>query len=84
MTGTPEPALSPLHPDKPDPAIVKGDIWVKIATGKTSVNAPTCQIMNVDVEPLRRSGGVVRYRRLDCRVVDVVSVRVFRRDWRPC
>lgn len=84
MNKTPKPAMQPLHPDKPEPPIVVGDIWIKKASCKTSVNAPTCQIMNIDIEPLRRSGGVVRYRRLDCRVVDVVSVRVFRRDWRPC
>ena len=45
MNGLPEPALAPLHPDKPEPEIVKGDIWVKVATGKTNVNAPRCEIL---------------------------------------
>ena len=45
MNGLPEPALAPLHPDKPEPPIVKGDIWVKVATGKTNVNAPRCEIL---------------------------------------
>ena len=33
------PAMQPLHPDKPEPPIVKGDIWVKIATAKTVLDA---------------------------------------------
>lgn len=37
--------MQPLHPDKPEPEIVKGDFWVKKASGKTTVNAPRCVVM---------------------------------------
>ena len=80
--GLPEPALSPLHPDKPEPPIVAGDVWQKIATGKTSVNAPRCKIVDysptlrhpVGIVPAPPALGTTKY----------ISERVFRRDWRPC
>ena len=42
--GQPEPAMQPLHPDKPEPPIVASDVWQKIATKKTSVNTPKIRI----------------------------------------
>jgi hypothetical protein len=82
--GLPEPALSPIHPDKPEPPIELSAIWTATASGKTSVNTPRCQVLDAEMMPLRKSGGWVRYRRLDRIETKTVSVRCFRRDWRPC
>lgn len=80
--GIPEPALQPLHPEKPEPPIVAGYVWQKIASGKTSVNAPRIQVQ-------RTING--RIRRIAVRQVFplpgpeyTMTERVFRRDWRPC
>lgn len=82
--GIPEPAMQPLHPDKPEPPIVAGDVWQKIATGtKTSKNAPRCEIIGHD--PAMRWGVAVLHingKRAGAR--QDFSERVFRRDWRPC
>jgi len=72
----------PLHPEKPEPPIVAGYVWQKIASGKTSVNAPRIQVQ-------RTING--RIRRIAVRQVFplpgpeyTMTERVFRRDWRPC
>ena len=79
MNGTPEPAMKPLHPDKPEPPIVAGDVWIKKASGKTSVNAPTCRVLRF--EPERRIA--VRVLDLSANVERYMSESIFRRDWRP-
>lgn len=82
MKGVPEPALQPLHPEKPEPQIEPRTKWQKIATGnKTSQNAPQCEVTSYD-----------RNRRAQVRVLHTwgplighfkdYTERVFRRDWR--
>ena len=80
MNGIPEPSMQPLHPDKPEPAIVEGDFWQKIASGKTSVNAPKCKVLHYFPDSLR----AVCIRHLPGTFYTWHSERVFRRDWRPC
>lgn len=74
--------MQPLHPDKPEPEIVKGDVWVKKASGKTTGNAPRCRVFSFT--PTRRAS--VRVTHLwfdrDGNIQDFTE-RVFRRDWRP-
>lgn len=80
--GIPEPALAPLYPDKPEPAIVPRMKWQKIATGKTSVNAPQCEVSSYD--STRRAQVRVLYTwgpLIGC--FRDFTERVFRRDWRP-
>ena len=77
--GTPEPALQPLHPDKPEPPIVVGAVWRKKASRKTTVNAPRCR-----VEMVFNKGRSVRvWVRLDDDSHREHTERVFRRDWEP-
>lgn len=83
--GTPEPALAPLHPDKPEPPIVAGDVWQKIATGKTNVRVPLIYITQsgdagLRVKPVNFSGkhGFVLMNDRG------IKETVLRRDWRPC
>lgn len=81
--GLPEPAMKPLHPNKPEPPIVAGDVWVKKASGKTSVNAPRCDVLAYLGSEGWRSRRVV-YRVRGQTVTRRVTERTFRRDWRPC
>ena len=76
--GTPEPALQPLHPERPEPPIIVGAVWRKKASGKTTVNAPTCTIVFYQpawksLEVTIKAKGITRRH----------SERVFRRDWEP-
>jgi hypothetical protein len=89
--GLPEPALSPLHPDKPEPPIVTGAIWIKKASGKTSVNAPQITIFRtyadlktVEVKPVNfrtGHGWVEGHWPWGARSM---RIEILRRDWRPC
>lgn len=91
MNGTPEPTMQPLHPDKPEPAIGKGDIWVKIATGKASVSAPRVRIDEVHDRGLTAvpMNFTVGHGWNDghwehCNGERYIRFAVFCRDWRPC
>lgn len=86
------PAMQPLHPDKPEPAIVAGEVWIKKASGKTSVRAPRIRIhtapksgvtpMLVRPENFRVGHGwTEKHWPWGCRSM---LVAVLRRDWRPC
>lgn len=83
MNGTPEPALQPLHPDKPEPPIVAGEVWIKKASGKTTQNAPRCRVLSFN--PKLRAGVCVTHiwNGRDGNIQDFTE-RTFRRDWRPC
>ena len=82
--GIPEPALQPLHPEKPEPPIVAGYVWQKIASGKTSVNAPKIRItqdgFEIRAKPVNFSGkhGFTLMNERG------ITRNILRRDWRPC
>jgi hypothetical protein len=75
--------MKPLHPDKPRPPIVAGDVWIKKASGKTSVNAPLADILAYLGSEGWRSRRVV-YRVRGQTATRRVTEHTFRRDWRPC
>ena len=78
--GLAEPAMKPIHPDKPEPPIVAGDVWIKKASGKTSVNVPRVKVLHYF--PGNRRSVCVQH--LPGSFYTWHSERVFRRDWRPC
>lgn len=41
-----QPALTPLHPDKPPREIVAGETWTKKASQKCSNKRPTCRVVS--------------------------------------
>ena len=69
------PAIAPLHPPKPEPAIVAGHTWQRKRARAFTGKHPTLKIERVTaamVEGRREYGGWVSMR-----------VSTFRRDWEP-
>ncbi len=96
--GLAEPALQPLHPDKPDPPIVKGAIeelesarW-QLKNSTKTVNRPMCEVYFVH---RNRRGRIFK---VDCRALvsctgrygfSLIGLRTMtigklRREWEPC
>ncbi len=69
--GLPQPAMQPLHPDKSERSIVRGDVWTKRASQRNTDKRPTARI--------QIPGRKVHY--IAAGEYCVQLERTFRRDW---